>query len=574
MTRSAADYARGFRFRVWFVFAVLMLGTSGLVAKALHIQLFERDFLNGQSDARITRKVQIVANRGPIVDRNRSLLAISTPVVSVWADPRKLNEVPDRWAELAAALGRNRDEFAQRISSSQGTQTVRLARQLSPAEGEKIRKLDVPGVYLTREQKRFYPAGEVVAHVVGFTNVDEDGQEGAELMFDSWLAGEPGYKTVYQDRDGRKVEDIDNIRTARPGHELQLSLDMRIQSLANRELEAALKANNARAGWLVLVDVSSGEILAMAVQPSYNPNARAGLKPAMYRNRAVTDIFEPGSSIKPFILAAALESGKFDESSRVDVSQGFVKVGSRVVSDEHRQGVLDLRGVLTVSSNAAMAKISQSLEPRLISDVLTRMGFGHVTAGEFRGQSAGILSNYGTWKVEQIASLSFGYGLSVTPLQLAQGYAVLGANGVMRPLTVQHRVEPLPGEQVLDPQIARKLVHMMESVVLEGTGTKAAIPGYRVSGKTGTALKSNGSGSYFTDKYFSVFGGVAPASNPRLAMVVVIDEPSAGRYYGGDVSAPVFGKVMGGALRLLGVAPDAATGPAETATDPSNVVQR
>ncbi|MEO8315636.1 MAG: penicillin-binding transpeptidase domain-containing protein [Pseudomonadota bacterium] len=574
MSRSAADNGRGFRIRAWFVFAVLMLGASGLVAKAVRLQLVDRDFLNSKSDARIMRKVYTGANRGSIVDRNGTLLAISTPVESVFTDPQELNEFPDRWAELASALGRKRDDFQQRIASNQKAHFLWLARQISPAEGAAIRKLNIPAVHLTRVQKRFYPAGEVVSHVVGFTNVDEDGQEGAELMFDSWLAGEQGIKTVYQDRAGRHVEDIDNIVTARPGRELTLSLDMRLQNLANRELKAAIKANNAHAGWIVMIDVLTGEILALANQPTFNPNDRAMLVPKMYRNRAVTDIFEPGSSIKPFVMAAALESGLFNEASRIDVSQGFVKVGSRVVQDEHRQGILDLTGVLTVSSNAAMARISQQLKPELIWSVLSRFGFGHVTASEFRGESAGILSNYSTWKVEQIASLSYGYGLSITPLQLAQGYAALGALGVMRPLTIQRRVEAVPGERVVSEEVARKLIHMMESVVQDGTGTKAAIPGYRVAGKTGTAKKSNGAGGYYDDRYFAIFGGVAPATNPRLATVVVIDEPSTGRYYGGEVSAPVFAKVMGGALRLLGVAPDAATSPGDLSADAPIVVRR
>jgi cell division protein FtsI (penicillin-binding protein 3) len=575
MSRSAADNTRSFRLRAWFAFAMLMLGASALVAKTVHLQLVDREFLVSQGDARFIRKVETGANRGAIVDRNGTLLAISTPVVSISADPRELGEVPERWPELARALGRNRAAFERSISSNQDKSFLWLARQLSPADGEAVRKLNVPGVRLIREQKRFYPAGEVVSHVVGFTNVDEVGQEGVELFFESTLAGEAGLKSVYQDREGRHVEDIDNIRAARPGKELALSLDMRIQNLASRELKAAIRTNNARAGSIVMIDVLTGEIVAMANQPTYNPNApREKLIPKMYRNRAVTDFLEPGSSLKPFVVAAALESGRFNESSQIDVSQGYVKVGSRHVSDEHPQGVLDLAGVLAKSSNAAMAKISQQLEPRQIWTTLSQMGFGHVTASEFRGESAGILSNYGTWKPEQIASISYGYGVAVTPLQLAQGYAAIGSLGLMRPLTIQRRVEATAGERVLSEQAARKLIAMLESVVREGTGTRAAVPGYRVAGKTGTALKSNGAGGYYDDRYFAIFGGVAPASNPRLAAVVVIDEPSAGIYYGGEVSAPVFGRVMGGALRLLGVAPDAAAGGSDPVTDVPAVVRR
>jgi cell division protein FtsI (penicillin-binding protein 3) len=574
MSRSAADNGRAFRLRAWFVFGVLMLGAGGLVAKALRVQLVEREFLISQGDARIMREVETGANRGAITDRNGSLLAISTPVVSIAADARKLGEFPDRWPELAKALGRNREAFARLISSNLNRPSLPLARQLSPADGEAIRKLGIPGLQFIREQKRFYLAGEVAGHVVGFTNIDEEGQEGAELLFESILAGTSGLKRVYQDKNGRRVEDIENIQTARPGQDLSLSLDMRIQNLAHQALKAAIQSYGAIGGSIVMIDVQTGEIVAMAIQPTFNPNARAKLTAAMYRNRAVTDILEPGSSIKPFVMAAALESGLFNASSRIDVSQGYTRVGNRVIRDEHPEGVLDFAGVLSRSSNVGMAIIAGQLKPEDIWKTLTNMGFGRVTASEFTGESAGILSNYGTWKVEQIASISFGYGVSVTPLQLAQAYAAIGALGVMRPLTIQRRLEQVPGQRVLKEEVARQLIGMMESVVRDGTGTKAAIPGYRVAGKTGTALKSNGAGGYFDDRYFAIFGGVAPASNPRLAAVVVIDEPSAGKYYGGEVSAPVFGKVMGGALRLLGVAPDAAVGPGDPATGVPTVVRR
>jgi cell division protein FtsI (penicillin-binding protein 3) len=563
-----------FRVRAWFVFGVLTLGAGGLVAKAVHLQLVDREFLKGQGDARFTRPVQTSTNRGAIVDRNGTLLAISTPVVSVWADPQELGQFPDRWPELSKALGRKPNDIAQRIAGSQGSQYMWLARQLTPADGQAVRKLDIPGVHLKREQKRYYPAGEVVGHVVGFTNVDDEGQEGAELLFESLLAGEPGLKRVYQDRRGRHVEDIENIRTARPGGELVLSLDMRIQYLAYRELKAAIEANRAHSGSMVVIDVTTGEILAIVNQPTFNPNSRARLSPAMYRNRAVTDMLEPGSSIKPFVVAAALESGHFDESDMIDVSAGYVQVGTRTIEDEHPQGVLSLAGVLAKSSNVGMAMISQAVAPKQIWTTLTQLGFGHITGAQFKAESAGIFSNYERWNAEHIASLSYGYGISVTPLQLAQAYAAIGAMGVMHPLTIQRRVGTVAGEQVLSESSARKLVGMLESVVQEGTGTKASIPGYRVAGKTGTARKSNGSGGYYADRYTAVFGGVAPASNPRLAAVVVIDDPAGSRYYGGDISAPVFSKVVGGALRLMGVAPDAHAGSSDPVTGVSNMVQR
>ncbi|MEO6184846.1 MAG: penicillin-binding transpeptidase domain-containing protein [Steroidobacteraceae bacterium] len=573
MSRAPRSDAGSFRLRAWFAFGVLALGAGGLLARAVDLQLVDKEFLISQGDARFTREVTTVANRGAIVDRNGTPLAISTPVDSVWANPRELGVLPDRWPKLASSLKRNRGEFTRRISSSQDRNFIWLARHLSPPDAAAVRKLDVPGVYFVREHKRYYPAGEVVGHVLGFTNVDDEGQEGAELAFDHWLAGEGGRKRVLQDRMGRKVEDIESIRTARAGRDLTLSLDMRIQYLAYRELKTAIAENRARSGSMVVMDVNTGEILAMVNQPTFNPNDRAQLTAAMYRNRAATDILEPGSSIKPFVVAAALESGRFDAASIIDTSPGFVKVGNKVVEDEHPQGALGLAGILAKSSNVGMTKVALALEPQQIWTTLTQFGFGHVTASGFPGESAGVLSNYASWKPTGIASLSYGYGLSVTPLQLAQAYATLGAMGVARPVSMLRRDDAVAGERVMSAHNAATLIGLLESVVAEGTGAKAAITGYRVAGKTGTA-KINQAGTYFDDRYTAVFGGVAPASNPRLAAVVVIDDPAAGRYYGGDISAPVFSAVVGGALRLMGVAPDAAGSNIDPLTGVATMVQR
>lgn len=561
MSRGVRNDSGSFRLRSWFMFGVLLLAAGGLMARAIQLQLLDRDFLVSQGDARFTREVATEANRGAVLDRNGAPLAISTPVESVWANPRELGQVPGRWPELAKALKRNRAEFTRRLSSSQDRSFLWLARHLSPQDAQAVRKLGAPGVYFVREHRRYYPAGEVVGHVLGFTSIDDEGQEGAELAYDHWLAGEDGRKRVIQDRMGRKVEDIENIRTARPGRDLTLSLDMRIQYLAYRELKAAIAENRARSGSMVVVDVTTGEILAMVNQPTFNPNDRGQMTAAMYRNRAVTDILEPGSSIKPFVVAAALESGRFDAGSVIDTSPGFVKVGSRIIEDEHPQGAIGLAGVLAKSSNVGMTKIALALEPQQIWTTLTQLGFGHVTASGFPGESAGVLSNYASWRPEGIASLSYGYGLSVTPLQLAQAYATIGALGVSRPVSMLRVDRTVPGARVMSERNARTLISLLESVVSDGTGSKAGIPGYRVAGKTGTAWKNSGSG-YLNDRYTAVFGGVAPATHPRLAAVVVIDDPAAGRYYGGDVSAPVFATVVGGALRLMGVAPDATAGAA------------
>lgn len=574
MSRAGGD-SRSFRLRAWFVFGVLTLAAGGLLARAVNLQLLDQDFLIKEGDARFTRVVTTSANRGAILDRNGTPLAISTPVESAAVDPSELAAFPDRWPELASALHRDRREFERRISSSQSKNFLWLARQISPAEAAAVRKLDIPGVRLLREQKRYYPAGEVAGQVVGFTDLDDAGNEGAELVFESLLSGEPGSKRVLRDRRGRRVEDLENIRTAQPGQNVRLSLDMRIQYLAHRELKAAIEQNRARSGSMVVIDVVTGEILALTNQPSFNPNNRENRSAELYRNRAVTDPLEPGSSIKPFVVAAALESGRFNASSQVDVSAGYVMVGNRQIPDEHPQGILSLAGVLAKSSNVGMVKITQALQSEQIWSTLTKLGFGHVTAGQFSGESAGVLSNFGRWTPSSIASLSYGYGLSVTPLQLAQAYAAVGAMGVVRPLTILRRDEQVAGTRAMSEQNARALIGMLESVVLDGgTGTRATIPGYRVAGKTGTAKKSNDSGSYFNDRYTAVFGGIAPASNPRLAAVVVIDDPAAGRYYGGEISAPVFSTVVGGALRQMGVAPDGDAATSDPQTGVSTMVHR
>jgi cell division protein FtsI (penicillin-binding protein 3) len=558
MKRAPRSDAAAFRLRVLFAFCVVSLGAGALLARAVDLQLVDHGFLASQGDARFQRVVTAPAHRGMILDRNDQPLAVSTPVDSVWADPHDLAAVPDEWPKLARQLKRNRADFARRITSSQDRDFMYLARHLPPQEAQAVRALGIPGVNLTREYRRYYPSGEVVGHVLGFTSVDDEGQEGAELAFDHWLAGEDGAKRVIQDRLGRKVQDVESIRAARPGRDLHLSIDMRIQYLAYRELKSAIQQNRARSGSVVVLDVRTGEVLAMVNQPAFNPNDRDQIKASAYRNRAATDILEPGSSIKPFVVAAALQSGRYDAGSIVDTSPGFLRVGSKLVEDEHPKGAINIAQVLAYSSNVGMTKIALSLPPQEIWSTMSKLGFGQVTSSGFPGESAGVFTHYSNWKPIRIASLSYGYGLSVTPLQLAHAYATVGSGGIARPVSMLRIDSPVPGERVLDGRHARTLVGMLEAVVAPGgTGTRAAIPGYRVAGKTGTAWKAT-AGGYSTDRYVAVFGGVAPATHPRLAAVVVIDDPGAGRYYGGDVSAPVFAAVVGGALRLMGVEPDAA----------------
>ncbi len=549
--------ARSFHLRSMSVAAAFVLAAAGLLWRAVDLQLIDREFLQNQGNERFMRVAAIAAHRGTITDRFGEPLAVSTPVDSVWANPRELALAPEQLPRLATALKREPNELARRVTSNLNRQFLYLARHMQPGEAAKIRALGIPGVYTAREYRRYYPAGEVAGQVLGFTDVDDAGQEGLELAFDHWLAGEDGAKRVIQDNLGRVVQDVESIRPTRPGRDLVLSLDLRIQYLAYRELKAAIRAQRARSGSVVVLDVTTGEVLAMVNQPAYNPNDRDQRKPGAYRNRAATDILEPGSSIKPFIIAAALASGRYSGSSIVDTAPGFYKVGVKVIEDKRNLGAIDLATILARSSNVGMARIALSLEPGQIYTTLTRLGFGQVTSSGYPGESAGVLANYSHWRPIGIASLSYGYGLSVTPLQLAHAYATIGAFGISRPVSFLRIDAPVPGERVLDEGVARQLVQMLEAVVTPaGTGPQAAIPGYRVAGKTGTAWKAN-AGGYSTDRYMAVFGGVAPATLPRLAAIVIIDEPGAGLYYGGDVAAPVFARVVGGALRLLAVAPDA-----------------
>jgi cell division protein FtsI (penicillin-binding protein 3) len=555
--RSARDDApASFRWRAYLLMGLLAVSALALAWRATRLQLVDHGFLARQGDARFSRVLDIAAHRGTISDRYGEPLAVSTPVDSIWVNPGELALATDQIPRLAAALNLDALELARRVTSNLDREFLYLARHRQPAEAARIKALSIPGVYTSREYRRYYPAGEVTGHLIGFTNVDDAGQEGLELAFDHWLAGEDGAKRVIQDRYGRIVQNIESIRPARQGRDLVLSIDLRIQYLAYRELKAAIRDQRARAGSVVVLDVASGEVLAMVNQPAYNPNDRDQIEAAVYRNRAATDIFEPGSSIKPFFVAAGLVSGKYDSRSIIDTSPGYFKVGAKIFEDEHNLGAIDIATVLAKSSNVGMAHIALTLPPQEIWTTLTRLGFGQVTTSGYPGESAGLLPAYSQWRPIGIVTMSHGYGLSVTPLQLAHAYATLGAFGVVRPVSFLRLEAPPPGEQKLPSAVCRELLGMLESVVAaEGTGKLAAIPGYRVSGKTGTAWKAT-AGGYSTDRYMAVFGGVAPATAPRLAAVVVIDEPSAGQHMGGQVSAPVFSRIVGGALRLLAVAPD------------------
>jgi len=552
--RDTAAARLGLRLQI--ILVLLIAGALALAARAVDLQLMSHGFLAGQGDARYSRVAEISAHRGTITDRYGEPLAVSTPVDSVWVNPQELSQSADQLPRLARALKREPQALARRVSSNLDREFLYLARHLQPEQAARIRALGIPGVYLLREYRRYYPAGEVSGHLLGFTSIDDSGQEGLELAYDHWLAGEDGAKRVIQDRYGRIVENVESIRTARPGKDLVLSVDLRIQYLAYRELKRALREHRARSGSLVVLDVATGEVLAMVNQPAFNPNDREQLAAGRYRNRAVTDIFEPGSSIKPFVVAAALASGRFHERSVIDTAPGFVKVGIKVIEDKHNLGAIDLATVLAKSSNVAMAKMALSLDPEQIWTTLNSLGFGQVTTSGYPGESAGLLSAHSHWRPIGVATLSYGYGMSVTPLQLAHAYATLGAGGIRRPVTFLRADGETEGERVLDERVALELIQLLEAVITpDGTGVRASLTGYRVAGKTGTAWKST-AGGYSTDKYMAVFAGVVPASAPRLAAVVIIDEPGGTQYYGGDVAAPVFAAVMAGALRLMAVAPD------------------
>ena len=560
--------ARRFAGRVSLVGVVFVAAGVALFARAVHLQVFSKDFLIQEADSRHLRTEPISAHRGSITDRHGEPLAISTPVDSVWANPQKLAAAVDEVPKLARVLGVDSQFLMRRITRSMNKEFLYLKRHLNPDTAAEAMALQLPGVNVLREYRRYYPAGEVAGHLVGFTNVDDDGQEGLELAFDHWLSGEPGAKRVLKDRLGRSVENVASIRPPQHGRDLRTSIDLRLQYLAYRSLKAAIQQHRAESGSIVILDTHSGEVLAMVNQPSYNPNDRAQYAVERYRNRAITDIFEPGSSIKPLVLAAALESGHYTPGTYIDTAPGYVVVGPKKIEDRRNLGRVTMTTVLSRSSNVGATKIALKLEPQQLWETMTSFGLGALTTSGFPGESAGLLNHFNHWQEISQATLAYGYGVSVTPLQLTQAYAVIGNEGMRRPVSLVARDEAVAAERVLSVDTANAIRKMMEEVVRPGgTGTKAAIPGYRVAGKTGTAWKF-ASGGYSEDKYLSIFAGVVPASDPRLAAVVIIDEPGGDLYYGSDVAAPVFAQVMAESLRLMAVAPDALP-----ARDPGSIMQ-
>jgi len=593
--RRAVDVA----IRVKVVVGVLGLACVLLLARAVDLQLLHNDRYQREGDARFLRDVTIPASRGMIVDRNGEPLAVSSPVDSIWVDPRTLwkhvlaheaarklqaeggrkaeGDVPlavaaesgkrrawahiDCIAELAQALDLAPSVLHQRLAERADKDFIWLRRHVDPDQAAVILGLGIPGVASQREFRRFYPFGESAAHVLGFTNIDDKGQEGLELAYDDWLTGKPGVKRVIRDGDGRQIAVVDLIRAAEPGRPLRLSIDRRLQQLAYRELRRALVEHRAEAGSVVVLDVASGEVLALVSQPGFNPNSREGSSAQSRRNRAVTDVFEPGSTMKPFTVAAALELGKVTPDTPIDTWPGTLQVAGHTVRDVRNYGTLTTTSLLTKSSNVAAAKLALDMPTEHFYHVLRRFGFGQITGSGFPGEQAGVVPDPRQWGTLVKATIAFGYGISVTPLQLARAYAAIGNGGhLVTPSFLKD--PPTHGDEVIDPAVARSLLAMLETVTgPEGTARRAAIDGYRVAGKTGTSRKAISGG--YERRYVSLFAGLVPASKPRFSVVVMIDDPHATDpagnlvYYGGTLAAPVFHDVMEGALRLMDVPADA-----------------
>jgi cell division protein FtsI (penicillin-binding protein 3) len=557
--RPSLNPALSVRLPVWRARLLLLLVFCGfmvLAARAFYLQGLHNDFLQQKGETRYARVVEISAHRGMVTDRNGEPLAVSTPVESVWASPADADLSTEQRVKLARLLGTDAAELRRHLSDSE-REFVYLKRQLPPEQAAKVVQLNLPGVFLQREYRRYYPAAEVTAHVVGFTGMDDNGQEGIELAYQEWLAGKRGSRRVIKDRLGRIIEDVESLRAPQQGRDLALSIDQRIQYLAFRELKSAVAEHDAKAGSIVVLDATSGEVLALANWPTYNPNNRDTLKMARSRNRAVVDLFEPGSTLKPFTAAAALESGLVGPGSVIDTEHGRFTVGKRTIRDVHPEDFLTVSQVIQKSSNVGSAKIALAMAPQKLWAIFSAVGFGTQTRVGFPGEATGRLRAYQSWKPIEHATMSYGHGVSVSLLQLARAYSVFATDGELKQLTLIRRDQAFEGKRVVSRRTAQAVRKMLETVTQPGgTATRAQVAGYRVAGKTGTAHKLDGA-TYAADRYVSSFVGFAPASNPRLVIAVMIDEPGGKHYYGGEVAAPVFSNVMAGALRLLGVTPDA-----------------
>lgn len=554
------------RLPVWRARVVLTLLVAAflmLIARSVYLQAMRTEFLQEKGEARYARVLEVPATRGRILDRNGEALAVSTPVKSIWAMPDAVATEPGVRASLARALGMAPAELERRVAGGEGRDFVYLKRQVPPEEAERVAALGVPGVFQHKEFRRYYPGGEIAAHLVGFTGVDDVGQEGLELAHQDSLGGKPGSRRVIKDRLGRVVEDIGSVRAGQDGRDLVLAIDSKIQSLAYGALKAAVERHRARAGAVVVIDVNSGEVLALANTPSFNPNNRERLTGAQLRNRVLTDSFEPGSTMKPFTVALAIENGRVNAESRVDTARGRLTIANFTIHDTHPAPSMTVTEVLQKSSNVGAARLALALPAEAMWDLYRRVGLGEAPDLGFPGAAAGRVRHYRNWRPIEQATMSYGHGISVSLLQLARAYTVFARDGVLVPLTLTRASGRAHGEKVLSAETARAVRAMLEAAVQPGgTGPRARIAGWRVAGKTGTAHKLV-DGRYAADRYLSSFVGFAPVSAPRLVIATMLDEPTAGGYYGGLVAAPVFSQVMQGALRLLGVPLDAPPVPVE-----------
>jgi cell division protein FtsI (penicillin-binding protein 3) len=552
------------QWRLYLVIFLMFLCLLAIGWQVSTLHIVDRDFLQGQGDIRTIRTVPLVANRGLITDRNGEPLAVSSPVKSIWVNPQEIGAQHSEIKRLAMALGLDSDSLLAFMERNSGQKFLYVKRRLAPAEAERILALGIDGVYEQQEYQRFYPQGEVAAHLVGFSNVDDVGQEGLEFSYDGWLKGVPGRRQVIQDQRGHIIEELNTIETAQPGKNLELSIDFRLQNLAYKELKEEFVKRRAKSASIVVLDVDTGEVLAMANQPSYNPHNRKNLNDfSILRNRAITDVFEPGSPIKAFTVTAALESGMYTPDTVIETSPGWMMVNGNEVQDIINYGTLDLTSVITKSSNIGATKIAFEIGPDAIRNVLERVGMGQLSGTGFPSEQGGVLPNHRNWSRIETATFSFGYGLSTTALQLAQAYSVIADAGIRKPVSLlkldEASLQALRREQVIDKTISNQVLAMLETVVdpeRGGSARDARVPFYSVAGKTGTVHVVSEYGGYEENLHNSLFVGLVPASDPKLVIVVIVNEPKGDEHYGGQVAAPVFSRVASGAMRILNIAPD------------------
>ncbi|MCB1644235.1 MAG: penicillin-binding protein 2 [Pseudomonadales bacterium] len=541
--------------RLYVVVGCFLAALFVMGGRVVYLHVFERDFLQDQGDARTIRMERINAHRGMIQDRQGKPMAISSPVVSLWANPAEFIEANEGMDQVALMLEIDPAEFRARMEKNRNREFVYLRRKLVPEAAEKVLALDISGVYAEREYERFYPAGEVAAHVVGFTDVRDEGQEGLELSYNQWLKGQPGRKKVLKNLYGEIVRDIMPVAEASPGKNLELSIDLRLQYLAYRELKSAVSGYEAQSGSAVILDVDTGQVLALVNHPSFNPNNRAELDINAVRNRAVTDVFEPGSTVKPFTVAVALGTGRYSPQSTIDTNPGYVRVDGKTIPDPANYGVLDLGGIIEKSSQVGITRLALDLNEYEVWQLFSAVGLGQSTGMGFPGERTGYLPNHRRWKDIERATFAYGYGLTVTPLQLASAYLTIASGGMKRQVTLL-KSSGIHEERVMDERITQQLISMMKRVTEFGTGSKAALEAYSVAGKTGTVRKrKEGETGYDDTRHMAFFAGMTPAEHPRLVGVIMIDDPRKQGYGGGSILASVFSRIMSGALRMLNVTP-------------------